>query len=157
MVDRLSARETKRLQTRERLLGAAIAEFKRSGMAEADVGAIVAAATLVTVGLAVLALSSGQPVVFIIGVAIWGIAVGAFPPILQTRVMRVSTSAFRPLAGSIVVTVLNLGVAAGATLGGLVLDHGPIAVTLIAVTAAAVGTFALALMRPLNTPHEGTR
>jgi predicted MFS family arabinose efflux permease len=120
-------------------------------------GAIVAAATLVTVGLAVLALSSGQPVVFIIGVAIWGIAVGAFPPILQTRVMRVSTSAFRPLAGSIVVTVLNLGVAAGATLGGLVLDHGPIAVTLIAVTAAAVGTFALALMRPLNTPHEGTR
>ena len=96
-------------------------------------GAIVAAATLVTVGLAVLALSSGQPVVFIIGVAIWGIAVGAFPPILQTRVMRVSTSAFRPLAGSIVVTVLNLGVAAGATLGGLL------------------------LMRPLNTPHEGAR
>ncbi|MFZ0833927.1 MAG: TetR/AcrR family transcriptional regulator [Mycobacterium sp.] len=39
-----STRENKRLQTRERLLGAAIAEFKRSGMAEADVGAIVAAA-----------------------------------------------------------------------------------------------------------------
>ncbi len=37
-------REAKRLQTRERLLGAAIAEFKRSGMAAADVGAIVAAA-----------------------------------------------------------------------------------------------------------------
>ncbi len=42
--DKLSAREAKRLQTRERLLGAAIAEFKRSGMAAADVGAIVAAA-----------------------------------------------------------------------------------------------------------------
>jgi AcrR family transcriptional regulator len=39
-----SARETKRLQTRERLLGAAIAEFKRGGMADADVGSIVAAA-----------------------------------------------------------------------------------------------------------------
>lgn len=39
-----SARETKRLQTRERLLGAAVAEFKRAGMAEADVAAIVAAA-----------------------------------------------------------------------------------------------------------------
>ena len=39
-----SAREAKRLQTRERLMGAAVAEFKRSGMAEADVGAIVAAA-----------------------------------------------------------------------------------------------------------------
>jgi AcrR family transcriptional regulator len=42
--NKISARETKRLQTRERLLGAAVAEFKRSGMAEADVGAIVAAA-----------------------------------------------------------------------------------------------------------------
>lgn len=40
----LSVREAKRLQTRERLLGAAVAEFKRAGMAEADVGAIVAAA-----------------------------------------------------------------------------------------------------------------
>jgi TetR/AcrR family transcriptional regulator, repressor for uid operon len=39
-----SARNARRLQTRERILGAAIAEFKRSGMAGADVGAIVAAA-----------------------------------------------------------------------------------------------------------------
>ena len=44
MLDRPSARETQRLQTRERLLGAAIGEFKRAGMTEADVGAIVAAA-----------------------------------------------------------------------------------------------------------------
>jgi AcrR family transcriptional regulator len=42
--DRLSTRDAKRLQTRERLLGAAVAEFARAGMAEADVGAIVAAA-----------------------------------------------------------------------------------------------------------------
>ena len=41
---RPSAREARRLQTRERLLGAAVGEFKRSGMADADVGAIVAAA-----------------------------------------------------------------------------------------------------------------
>jgi AcrR family transcriptional regulator len=44
VVDKPSARETKRLQTRERLMGAAIAEFKRTGIATADVGAIVAAA-----------------------------------------------------------------------------------------------------------------
>lgn len=41
---RVSAREAKRLQTRERLMGAAIAEFARAGMAQADVGTIVAAA-----------------------------------------------------------------------------------------------------------------
>jgi AcrR family transcriptional regulator len=39
-----SAREARRLQTRERILGAAIAEFKRSGMTGAEVSAIVAAA-----------------------------------------------------------------------------------------------------------------
>ena len=44
VVDKPSAREAKRLQTRERLMGAAIAEFKRSGMSEADVSAIVTAA-----------------------------------------------------------------------------------------------------------------
>lgn len=44
MADGITAREAKRLQTRERLLGAAIAEFKRAGMAEADVSAIVGAA-----------------------------------------------------------------------------------------------------------------
>jgi TetR/AcrR family transcriptional regulator, repressor for uid operon len=38
-----SARDTRRLQTRQRILGAAIVEFKRSGMAAADVGEIVAA------------------------------------------------------------------------------------------------------------------
>ena len=37
VVDKPSAREAKRLQTKERLMGSAIAEFKRSGMADADV------------------------------------------------------------------------------------------------------------------------
>jgi TetR/AcrR family transcriptional repressor of uid operon len=37
-----SLREVRRLQTRERVLDAAIAEFKRAGMAGADVSAIVA-------------------------------------------------------------------------------------------------------------------
>lgn len=44
VADGVSAREAKRLQTRERLLGAAIAEFKRAGMAAAEVSTIVAAA-----------------------------------------------------------------------------------------------------------------
>jgi len=39
-----SAREARRLQTRDRILGAAIAEFKRAGMAGADVNVIAAAA-----------------------------------------------------------------------------------------------------------------
>lgn len=39
-----TTREVRRLQTRERVLGAALAEFTRSGMTRADVNAIAAAA-----------------------------------------------------------------------------------------------------------------
>ncbi len=39
-----SARAVRRLQTRERILGAAIAEFKLAGMSGADVNAIATAA-----------------------------------------------------------------------------------------------------------------
>jgi TetR/AcrR family transcriptional regulator, repressor for uid operon len=39
-----SSRDTRKLQTRERILGAAIVEFKRAGMSGADVNAIAAAA-----------------------------------------------------------------------------------------------------------------
>ncbi|MBL7501642.1 TetR family transcriptional regulator [Frankia sp. CNm7] len=38
------AREAQRLETRQRVFDAAIAEYKRSGMAEADIGAIATAA-----------------------------------------------------------------------------------------------------------------
>ncbi|MGE2833694.1 TetR/AcrR family transcriptional regulator [Mycobacterium sp. SMC-4] len=44
LVDKPSTREVKRLQTRERLLGAAVAEFKRAGVTAADVHEIVTAA-----------------------------------------------------------------------------------------------------------------
>lgn len=80
------------------------------------------------------------------GLAVWGLAIGGFPPILQARVLRLSSTAFRPLAGSVVITVLNLGIAGGATLGGLALGYGEHALVLIATTAAAVGTLTLALL-----------
>ncbi len=41
---KITAREAKRLATRERLFTAAVAEFKRAGVASGDVGAIVAEA-----------------------------------------------------------------------------------------------------------------
>ncbi|MDT3446356.1 MULTISPECIES: TetR family transcriptional regulator [unclassified Pseudofrankia] len=40
----MSGREAQRLETCRRIFGAALAEFQRSGMAEADIGAIIAAA-----------------------------------------------------------------------------------------------------------------
>jgi len=42
--ERLTGRDVKRLETRERVFQAAVAEFKRSGLAGADIGAVVKAA-----------------------------------------------------------------------------------------------------------------
>ncbi len=111
---------------------------------------IVAAAGLIASSLTLLRLGERSPAVFLTGIVVWGFAIGAFPPILQARVLRVSTSSFRPMAGSIVVTALNLGVAAGAILGGLALRTGPTTLIVAATTAAASGTLALALLERLH-------
>lgn len=77
--------------------------------------ALIAASALIAFGLGLFLPCSRQPAIFLTGITVWGLAIGAFPPILQARVLRLSSPSFRPLTGSIVVTVLNLGVAAGAT------------------------------------------
>lgn len=118
--------------------------------------AVIAAAAMISAGLTLLRLSDGHWAVFVTGTIVWGFAIGAFPPILQARVLRLSTPAFRPLAGSIVVTVLNLGIAAGATLGGLTLELGQAALLLAALLSAAVGTLVLAFHRPEHPPDTGT-
>ena len=117
--------------------------------------AIVIAAATIAVGLILLALGDGRPIVFLVGVTAWGFAIGAFPPILQARVLRVSSPSFRTLAGSIVVTVLNIGIAAGATLGGATLQRGPVVLVIAAMISVTVGTFGLALSRP-SPPMDGS-
>lgn len=113
-----------------------------------------AAAGLVALGLGVLRLGEGRPVVFAVGTAVWGLAVGAFPPVLQAHVLRLSSPAFRPLAGGVLITVLNLGIAAGATLGGVALGFGGTTLAAAALVAAAAGAAVLALLRP---PPSGAR
>lgn len=105
--------------------------------------AVVTTAAPIVLGLVVLRLGDHRPVLFTAGMAIWGLAIGAFPPVLQGHVLRLATPAFRALAGSVVITVLNLGIAAGAALGGLVLGHGYGALVLTAAAAAGLGTLAL--------------
>ncbi|WP_292836228.1 MFS transporter [Microbacterium sp.] len=109
--------------------------------------ALIFASALVALGLGLLLLGNRQPAVFLTGMVVWGLAIGAFPPILQARVLRLSSPSFRPLAGSIVVTVLNLGDAAGATLGGITLGQGNDVLVLSALVAATAGTLALTLDR----------
>lgn len=118
--------------------------------------AIIVAAGLVAIGLALLRLGEVHPSAFLVGTAVWGFAIGAFPPILQARVLRLATASFQPLAGSIVVTVLNLGVAAGATLGGVLLGQGQATLILAALVIALAGTVAFALSRTMVPADAAT-
>lgn len=114
--------------------------------------ALIVTAALVALGLGLLVFSDTQPLVFLTGTFVWGLAIGAFPPILQARVLRLASPSFRPLAGSVIVTVLNLGVAAGATLGGIALSYGNHILVFSALIAATVGTLALTFPRGADAP-----
>ena len=80
---------------------------------------------------------------FVIAVVVWGAAVGLFPAAMQARVLRLASARFRPAAGSVVVTVLNLGVAVGAVVGALVVGAGAAHLAPVAVLAAALGVVGL--------------
>lgn len=114
--------------------------------------AVVVAAALVAGGLVLVRLGGQYPALFVTGVAVWGVAIGAFPPMLQARVLRLSSPGFRPMAGGVVVTVLNLGTAAGAALGGVLLGHGQSTLVVAAVAVAVLGALGLTVRRP----HPGS-
>lgn len=105
--------------------------------------AAVTTAAMLPLGLGVVALAGSRPAPFLVGTVLWGLAVGAFPAVLQAGVLRRSSAAFRSLAGGVVVTVLNLGVAAGATIGGVGVVHGPVVLAALAAGVSALGVGAL--------------
>lgn len=75
---------------------------------------IVLAVILAAIGLA------HAPTTYVLVVVLWGVIIGILPVVLQANVLRVASERSRPLAGSILVTVLNLGVGVGAGLGSYV-------------------------------------
>jgi predicted MFS family arabinose efflux permease len=80
----------------------------------------------------------------------WGLLIGLLPPVFQTRMLRLAPPSAQALAGAIGITVLNLGIAAGAAVGGLVVSVAtarslPGAATAVLATA---GLVLLAAERP---------
>lgn len=91
------------------------------------------------------ALAAVQPPVAVTGlIAIWGVLLGMLPPLLQSRVIGVASAAYRDTAGAILVTVFNLGVAAGALAGGQIIDRLDLSL-LLPIAAPVTATSALGL------------
>ncbi|MET8450291.1 MFS transporter [Streptomyces sp. NPDC005209] len=104
--------------------------------------ALLTALTLFAAVLAVLGLAAGTPGALVGAVALWGMAFGGAPTLIQTALVDASGPADADVATSLQTTVYNAGIAAGSLLGGLTLDGpGPGALPWTAlplVTAALV-------------------
>ncbi|MFS8201504.1 MFS transporter [Streptomyces sp. CWNU-52B] len=95
---------------------------------------------------AMLALGAwaGQAVVLLVAVALWGVAFGGAPTLIQTALVNASGTASADVATSLLTTVYNAGIAVGSLTGGLVLESSGSAALpwtaflLITVTLATV-------------------
>ncbi|GAA2050730.1 MFS transporter [Leifsonia soli] len=84
------------------------------------------------------------------GTALIGFGIGGLPPVLQARVARTASATFRPLATSLFVVILNIGIAAGSALGGSLMataGRGAVAPVALLLTGAALAAFAALIAR----------
>jgi len=97
------------------------------------VATLRAALALVVLSLAALSVFSGSPTGTAVTIVVWGAAFAAMPSLLQTLAMRSTTNA--DAAPAVVNAMFNVGISAGAAVGGLFLAGGR---TVLLTSASAV-------------------
>lgn len=127
---------------------AASRRYPESGLA---ITAFALAASLL-----LFALARHDVATALLAVGLWGGVIGALPVIFQVRLLALASEAYRPTAGAVMVVALNLGVAAGAALGGLVHQQAGAAPLPIIAAGLALAA-AVALTRRPTVPSQATR
>jgi predicted MFS family arabinose efflux permease len=83
---------------------------------------MVGAMALAAVALVVLGAAPGVwP--SIVAFAVWGVAFGAIPPLLQTRLLQTAPSGHRDAASALYTTAFNVGIGGGALVGAVLFDR----------------------------------
>jgi MFS transporter, DHA1 family, inner membrane transport protein len=108
---------------------------------------------LAGIAVAFLAVFAATPVLGLASFLLWGLAFGALPPLLQTRLLHASSPAFRDTASALYTTAFNIGIGGGALVGALV--YGSFGVT--DLPWLYVGVLVLALLLTLVTARMGRR
>jgi len=104
------------------------------------IGLVVSlAATIVAIGL--LTAFPHVPVVSVSAFALWGLALGGLPALLQTRLLHVAPVRMRDTASAFFTTAFNVGIGGGALVGAIVLET----LGLRAIPAVYLGILVLAL------------
>jgi predicted MFS family arabinose efflux permease len=94
--------------------------------------------------LAAVSALGASPFGVYLAVAMWGLTVGAFVPTQQTRLIGLVRGA-ADLALALNLSALNVGIALGAAIGGVAIDHGGL--SLLGYIGAAIVSAALLLVR----------
>jgi predicted MFS family arabinose efflux permease len=107
-------------------------------------GSLLVTVAALALTFAVLTAAEAYGGVVAVAVAAWGLLLGLLPPLLQNAVIGAASPSYKDSAGAILVSTFNLGIATGATLGGVVFDTAGLAWLLpLAVVAAAVSALGL--------------
>ena len=108
----------------------------------------VVACMIVMLGtMAVLAVSTVLPLTFA-AVLVWGLAMGALPPLLQTRLLEAAPDRLLQPAMAWYTTGFNTGIGGGALLGAIAFDTwGPGSLPWVLFTAVGVSLVLIALSR----------
>ncbi|WP_306232170.1 MFS transporter [Agrococcus beijingensis] len=110
---------------------------------------VVICMVLMLATMVALALSTVLPITFA-AVLVWGFAMGALPPLLQTRVLHAAEDRFLQPAMAWYTTGFNTGIGAGALVGALVFDSfGPGALPWVLFTGVAVSLVLIGIDRGL--------
>lgn len=104
--------------------------------------ALIVTVALFVVAFVVLAVAPAQTVAVIAALGVWGVAMGALFPLLQSTLMRVATERTRMLAGAGIVVFFNVGITIGPWLGGLLVAErsptAPLVASALLLLAAGV-------------------
>ncbi|WP_158437869.1 MFS transporter [Naasia lichenicola] len=115
----------------------------------------IAATSFMTVSAASVLLIWLLPTVvpvYVAVVVLWGVAIGALPALLQTRMMHVASPRIRDLAAAVQTTSFNFGIGIGALIGAVLISPiGLEGLPLVSAAVIAVGLVVLLVTRGSST------
>lgn len=119
---------------------------------------LLAVLAVVAAAMPVLGMFGG--LTWAVAVALWGVAFGGVPTLLQTALVNASGQENADVATSMQTTVYNLGIAAGSLAGGVVLEGagaGALPWTALPLVAGALAVVAVARRHAFPPPHARGR
>lgn len=107
---------------------------------------LVVAIVVSAIGVGTLAVFTANLPVAIAAFLLWGLAFGALPPLLQTRLLHAASVRIRDTASAVYTTAFNVGIGGGALLGAVLLDAVGLEIVPFVYLGILVAALALVLV-----------